>query len=460
MEKEKVFLSFVGMRDPFNKKNNSEGAILTLCEEIGPDYIYLFPSCRALADGPGNQTEDNADESKKILQERYSGLECHVLPLNIANATDMDRLYSELKNNMLKILNGLSKKCPDGLDGYEFFFNLASGTPQMRETAKNYIYVSPIKPQFCQAIDPEHLKEGEPRVVFNPPDFTEETLSLSQVENSVDGYHFHSVAEFCAWLARMSKLNERRIIAGIIQNAFSAYEDMDAMRYRTAFSKITKVSDTIGQLSLPSLDTIMTAQKEFLSNVKDEQESENVYNLVDLYFNMERAFSRGHYADVLARFWRLHEGMLYYRLFEKYGIDKRDLQNSDNNSVRRVEMSPYHGEVDRENNRFRADALDMVVKILRDVFHDSDLNYLESQNRRELEELRRLRNKTFIAHGMSPVNKDDVLSCRGLGRKIIDLIPQGKGVNGEFIPDGEEVYNTYPFTLNNMKELANLLKRI
>ena len=460
MDKKKVFLSFVGMRDPFNKKNNSEGAILTLCEEIKPDYIYLFPSCRALADDPKNQTQDNAEETKKILQERYSGLECHVLPLNIANATDMDRLYSELKNNMLKILNGLSKKCPDGLDGYEFFLNLASGTPQMRETAKNYIYVSPIKPQFCQAIDPEHLKEGKPRVVFDPPDFTEETMSLSRIESSVDGYHFHSVAEFCEWLASRSKLSERRAIAGIIQNAFSAYEDMDAMRYETAFSRITKVSGTVGQLSLPFLDTILTAQKEFLSNVKDEQESENVYNLVDLYFNMERAFERGHYADVLARFWRLHEGMLYYRLFEKYGIDKRDLQNSDRANLHRLEMSRYNNMVDWEKFQFITDSLDTFKKILTDVFHDGDLDYFESQNRYELDELRRLRNKTFIAHGMSPVNKKDVLPCRGLGRKIIDLIPQGKGVKGEFIPDGEEVYNTYPFTLDNMKELASLLKRI
>ena len=61
-KRKKVLLSFVGMRDPYNDNNKSKpctaptspraredwGSILTICEHIQPNIVYLFPSCKGI----------------------------------------------------------------------------------------------------------------------------------------------------------------------------------------------------------------------------------------------------------------------------------------------------------------------------------------------------------------------------------------------------------------------------
>ena len=109
------------------------------------------------------------------------------------------------------------------------------------------------------------------------------------------------------------------------------------MQYGEAFEGIQKMESILKALPLPELGDILAEQRAFLEYVKENTEEESSHNLVDLYFNMTRAFERGNYVDVLARFWRLREGILYYRL-SKYGINKRNLDKSRPESLKTLHV--------------------------------------------------------------------------------------------------------------------------
>ncbi|MBT9168297.1 MAG: hypothetical protein DDT19_01642 [Syntrophomonadaceae bacterium] len=40
----KILLSFVGKQDPVSENTNEEGSIVTLCRQLQPDTVYLYPT--------------------------------------------------------------------------------------------------------------------------------------------------------------------------------------------------------------------------------------------------------------------------------------------------------------------------------------------------------------------------------------------------------------------------------
>ena len=124
-------------------------------------------------------------------------------------------------------------------------------------------------------------------------------------------------------------------------------------------------------------------------------EEESSHNLVDLYFNMTRAFERGNYVDVLARFWRLREGILYYRL-SKYGINKRNLDKSRPESLKTLQEKDDSDAVDWVKNRFKEN-LSGLSRVLSNVFGDTEIKAFEKTFKNELESLR-LTRKIGRAH--------------------------------------------------------------
>ena len=177
---------------------------------------------------------------------------------------------------------------------------------------------------------------------------------------------------------------------------------------------------------------------------------------MDLYFNMKRAFARGNYVDVLSRFWRLREGMMNFRLLVNFCLDSRALLNKarDEKEAERaanlevLKNSPYAERVNWEKSRIKTeDGLRSLSDILCGLFHDHELERFNKKFQWKFENLRQVRNTTIVAHGMSPVKKEDVEDCITIGKEIVELVP-----------GGAEIYKSYPFTLENMREIVGLLK--
>lgn len=451
----KVLLSFVGMRDPYPDDKSgapdtsSSGSILTLCKELKLDSVYLFPSSKKKAKDPKNQTEDRAYEVKHILKEQRKSPECHILPLEVKDVTDIQELYKHFKNNLLSVLNSLSSWHPKGLSGYKFYFNTSSGTQQMSQAAQLYLSISRIRPQFYNCVAPQFADvEGRRVRLIEAPLVTETSLLARLEENAKCGY-FYAAINDCASLAELTLLPERSTIAKLLGKAFAVYEAMDFMQYKEAFEGIEKIESMLKTLSLPRLGEILAEQRSFLEHVKENSEEENIHNLVDLYFNMGRAFERGNYADVLARFWRLREGIMYYRLWVNHGIDRRHLGRSKAKSLECLKKSSFDKTVNWKTMKFVKQDLSVFSGILKKVFGDTDLQAFEKQFRSKLENLRSRRNHTIVAHGMLPVAREDAEICLDIGKELIELLPGGK-----------LVYERYPFMRENVKELVDLLKMV
>ena len=490
--RKKVLLSFVGMRDPYNDNDKTKpctaqnppqlksmgffsrigqylrgnpptpvftvpadaprarddwGSILMICDELQPDIVFLFPSSKVKAKDPKNQTEDKAHRVRAILQKQGDVPECRILPLDVEDVTDLQELYKCFKNNLLKVLNGLSSKHPQGLSGYDFCFNTASGTQQMSQIAQLYLSVSQIHPQFYSCVAPQFADAEGRRVRPIKAPLVAETSLLARLEENAKRGYFHAAISDCASLAESTLLPERGAIAKLLGKAFAAYEAMDFMQYGEAFEGIQKMESILKALPLPELGEILAEQRAFLEQVKENTEEESSHNLVDLYFNMIRAFERGNYVDVLARFWRLREGILYYRL-SKYGINKRNLGKSRPESLRTLQAKADADAVDWGKKRFKEN-LSVFSSVLSNVFGDTEIKAFEKTFKNELESLRLTRNKTIVAHGMLPVDKKDAEMCLQIGERLVDLIPEGK-----------PVYERYPFTRENVIELVDLLKRV
>ena len=204
----KVLLSFVGMRDPYadwwlirlwkrlrGKALATEGSVLTVCREMHPDIVCLFPSSKKKATSRKNQTEDRGKRLVKILGSWKDGpKEYHMLPLEVDNITDQVKLYPCFRDNVLKVLKLLTKE--NSLEGYEFTFNLSSGSKQMNEIAQLYLTNSPITCQYCQCAAPKYIKEGDKRVRPVSPAPLEETTLLRQIDSNSDKYYLKSPRSF------------------------------------------------------------------------------------------------------------------------------------------------------------------------------------------------------------------------------------------------------------------------
>lgn len=490
--KKKVLISFVGKRDPYSDNmtmrllkrlrgadpSSFEGSVLTVCRELKPDIVYLFPSSKdmvAKTKDPKNHTEDRANQAREIMAGWKNGPECHIMPLMVDNVSKASKLYPCFRNNLNKVMNELANKAADRenwQDEYEITFVLTSGTQQMNQVAQLVLANAPFEAHYCSCSDPKFVGKGESRVFPIKPFPLEETTLLNRIDANVEGFYFHSVVDDCARLAEMSIHHPRRVMAGIIRGVFSAYEKMEVMQYDEAFNIVaplvkdySEAKDDIRerQSYVPTerISAALEEQRAFLGKLKGQRADENAYNLVDLYFNMDRAFKRGNFVDVLSRFWRLREGMMNFRLLTNCRLNPRHIskpisgetkleQQKREENFNKLHDGTYKDKVNWDNDRIKTeDGLRSLSDILCGMFQDRELKQFDDKFHWKFENLRTVRNKTIVAHGMSPVQEKDVADCMTLGKEIIELIP-----------GGTEIYNSYPFTLEKIREIVGLLKHV
>lgn len=505
-DKKKVLFSFVGMRDPYSytpsnksktktiklwnwkmtigkdQEKRSDGSVLKACSVLKPDIVYLFPSSKEKAaetSTPENHTEDKANEVREILTQQFGVEECAVMPLMTENPTDATSLYTCLRDNMRTAFKRLTADYPNEQDAisqkYELIFLLTSGTPQMSQTPPLYLPTLPYNFKYYRTIDPEHGK-GKDRVLSVELKLADEMLLLNSIEADVESCHFHSAINSCERLSRVSVIKARKGRAAVIKDCFSAYENLELMNYEEAYKCLSgteefpakKLSGPVGYCSahkeqilaeqptlpLEKISDILTRQAKFLESLRGKvrlkDEGEDVNNLVDLYYNMERAYVRGNYVDVLARFWRLREGMMNYRLWKYHHLNRRDLTKTLLDPKEEKQRKANCDLVTKSQYGYNLDwNIGTLSSVLRDVFNDAELKNFEKRYKKQLDFLRESRNHTIVAHGMLPVSKNAADICVDIAEEIIKLIP-----------DGRQVCESYPFKLEDMREVLNLLKHI
>ena len=247
----------------------------------------------------------------------------------------------------------------------------------------------------------------------------------------------------------------QRIIGENLSKVFRAYAFMDVLRYSEAYDTLVAVGKNTDFVNLLSeqYKELLERQIGVLNTLQGGGTEETADNLVDLYFNMKRCNEdRNAFADVLARFRRIEEGCVYFRLSQNWGIKPRNLQNSEAvrlEQMQKVFPSSYKGKfINLEPGR----------KALLKVFEDPDykkmwdaypMTYVSSSGRsvNKIQSLSERRNESLIAHGMGSVSGEDAKDCCDIAEQMIQAL----------IPGAQELMEHYPFKKEDFQKWMTLL---
>ena len=228
---------------------------------------------------------------------------------------------------------------------------------------------------------------------------------------------------------------------------------MDMLRYGSAYSTMHDALQAPGYNYLDDeRKGLLRKQHKMLELLRASGEKESPENLTDLYFNMQRCFKRGAYADVLARFWRITEGSVYHRLENRHEINPRDLWNGPQTKkgmanlelLKNVPKGRYQKRYPKqfiglENGRYA------LLHVLDDPLAENVefVTFFEQ----DVKDMTNERNGTIIAHGMGDVSEDDAEKCLRYAERI----------HCTLVPSAEKEIRRYPFKEDDIMTLTSLL---
>jgi len=446
----KTLLSFVGEQDPISNKTNEEGSIVTLCRQIKPDLVYLIPTAAGL--DIKSSTEENAeftrDWIKDCKDEINPDVQVYIRPIMLPDPTDYMEILPKARQQLGEILKELSER------EVELHINCSSGTPQLKSTwiilANSGLFSNY---HLWQVGNPLHCTERVKKLEIT---FMEEENILLRIQRYVDEFLFQRIAEECENLKRISCYSYRKEKAELLQRIFSAYQSWDLIRYNDAYQRLNSVLNDINRArDLEEQKSVLESQVAFLDKLRGYDAGENEYNLLDLYFNAQRRLERGDYTDTLSRFWRVYEGTLYYYLRKHYNIEPTELARSGSSAnLSEIRASQV------THNPSKLGLRDAEI-VLEQVFKDSKYKKMETikvkvkrgpsyQNislLRIMDELRKRRNSSIVAHGMRPVDEDDAVNSMIAMEAIFQ----------NFFSDVR--LDDFPLSKNNMRVVLSALEK-
>lgn len=440
----KALFTFVGLQDPVSEKTDEEGSIITLCRHIKPDIVYMFPTAKGL--GVKSDTEECARDTKDWIKDEISKeTEVFIIPVRI-DPTNYTQILDKAKEEILTSYEDVRNNYSD----IELHANCSSGTPQQKAcwlVLANAGLLPSIR--LWQVGNPEYKEERVEEINIY---FLEETNIISRARISVGRNMFFTAAEDMKRLSKISSSSGRRNNARLLAGIFQAYERWDHIQYKEAYDKLSSALSTVrGCFDLSGQLEILEKQLDTLKLLKSGNNLESSYNIVDLYFNTVRRFDNGQYTEVLARFWRLYEGILYYRLREKHNIEPTDLRKSKGNVGKIEEYYKANVKELKSINLSKTDAV--LAKVFRDKEYidfteDSAIYYHDERQDninigKTLDELRRKRNDSIVAHGMIPINRSDAEKSLLVLKRMLDFI----GFS----------YEAYSFNAENNEKLLEIL---
>ena len=438
----KVLLSFVGNQDPVSDKTGEFGAVITLCQHLKPNIVYLMPTAKGAS--ITSSTEDNARETEEYLKayedDISSDISCFIRPILVSDPTNFNELLPRVRENIDIILNEL-KRC--GGD-FELHLNCSSGTPQMCTCFYVLAHAGYLQsPRLWQVRNPKVIQPGTARISEINLKFLEEESIISRLRNYLAGYHFEVMSIECQKLSEISIYSQRRNVAELTARALKAYSLWDLLHYKEAHQRLASIEQRWrNTVDAGDIAGILKKQTDFLSHLKAEGEDETPENLTDILFNAKRCFARKAYTDTLARFWRICEGVFYLRLRQEHGIEPRNIGLSKNTvNLELVKQAIGNYDYDKDLSLFKTIK---ILQLLKDQVFARVLGTTLKVRRKSslqevkvndiLEELREKRNSSVVAHGMKPVSEEDAENSIMVAETLLKKI----------LPHGEELLSDYP----------------
>lgn len=436
----KILFTFVGKQDPFSNRTNEEGPIAVLARKLKPDIIYSFPSAEGLK--TKSSTESNANDTKTWIEDEVSNsIKFYIRTINIVDPTDYIKLINNMKIQINEIINN---EIGDKINDVELHANCSSGTPAMQSlwiifSSTGYI----PNLHLWQVANPEYCYADNRVKEINDAFIVEENI-ISRIKQYAQDNKFQTIVNELDKISKITIYNERKNKANILKKIFESYSKWDLIKYKEANDELRSVRKLVhGKIDIPFVEDIINDQIKTLDNLSQGTENENNYNLIDLYYNTLRRYADGDYTDVLARFWRIYEGILF-KILKSKKIDARNLSNGNGPKIKK-ELNIIH-----RNYLELKESDDVLTK------YEKDSNFIEFKSKKiedfyigkTMNSLREKRNQSIIAHGMKPIDENDAYRAVKIMKEMVI----------EFLNDNDfSLINNYTLSNSNSLKLIEIL---
>jgi CRISPR-associated protein (TIGR02710 family) len=221
-----------------------------------------------------------------------------------------------------------------------------------------------------------------------------------------NNYQFDSCLSIIHELKEKTKepdVHEKLLFLEILSLAYSYWEKFDIEK---ALNELLKLKDS-KLLSQFGIKSKIEHNKEAL--YQENNDNYSAMKIADLLANATRRAEEGKYDDAVARLYRLLEFLAQYKLFKNYnGIDTANL---DLNKLPSDNLKEKYQKLKKENGKIEL-ALYKAYELLSDL--DDAIGKRFVQNK-DIKQVLGMRNKSILAHGFSPINKEGY-------EKVLELV--------------------------------------
>ena len=254
-----------------------------------------------------------------------------------------------------------------------------------------------------------------------------EVLGFSPIRQLVDAFNFRDFAKATRLAEELAQRRERAELFRALARLSEAYALWDGFDYPQAHRVLPMALDALEALSaqglcpaLPPLLALVRKNCTELCAASDElatfeeNKSPCPVALRDLAANALRREEQGRFDDASARYYSLLEKGAKIELASRFGIDTSDVQSSllPASFLKETTLVPSH------DGRLQ---LPLFKAYLLLACLNNPLGLAFMQHKDRLEQVLRIRNSSFLAHGFTPVDAATCEELRSLVFTFLDI---------------------------------------
>lgn len=267
--------------------------------------------------------------------------------------------------------------------------------------------------QAWYTADPKFIAADQQPVRSISIGFLQEDALLKTAKNLFHSLHFLGTARVLENFADACSRPERREKAKQFERYCNALGYWDDYRLGMAKNEMQQIAK-----QLPLLEEQYDTLCKLVEDIKRSKTEETLLILLDLYHNASRSLRRGQYADTLARTVRTYEGLLKWRLQNKYCL-KADFNEMDPEKRKKIEE--FFKEKSRHIDKKGYLTCDNIKVLLVEYYADNEVKEWDQQMRSS----NYARNHSIVAHGTKEVKEDVARKALQVLREIL----QNNGAN-------------------------------
>lgn len=376
-------------------------AIVGLIKRHRPEYVMFIA------------TQKSKDETIPIITESIESEKITYEIKLISDENDFEKIFGECVEYLKDLLSNF--------EADEIQVDYTSGTKAMSVglvLSALELEVGGLSYIHGQRDQTGRVQTGTERYLSFPPNRIYSSRIFREAKRFFNIYRYDSAYELAEKL-KISNQNEVTIFKKLCE-AYSGWDKFNLKKSFEILKEITE-SDKDDVLSKWNIKQKLEKHKQILYKELKNPFCEE--KMVDLFANAKRRYEEGKYDDSVARLYRLIEYIAQFRISQK-GLY---YQSNGRPDTSRIDISKLSPEI-QEKYRSERLALTRSYELLSDVGDELGKKiYSDIQDKDgKLKALLGIRNKSILAHGFDPIEKD---TCSDMMSYVEDILIKDIGIN-------------------------------